>query len=74
MLKLTVLYNRPEDPEAFEQYYANGHLPLAAKIPNVLSFEAGRVGTVDGSEPLVSFLAPLAYFGLNFVVGVGASS
>ena len=51
MLKLTVLYNHPEDPETFEEYYANEHLPLAAKIPNVLRFESGRVGTVDASEP-----------------------
>jgi uncharacterized protein (TIGR02118 family) len=51
MLKLTVLYNHPEDPETFEDYYANERLPLAAKMPNVLRFESGRVGTVDGSEP-----------------------
>ena len=51
MLKLTVLYNHPEDPETFEEYYANERLPLAAKMPNVLRFESGRVGTVDGSEP-----------------------
>ena len=51
MLKLTGLYAHPNDPEAFEEYYANEHLPLAAKIPNVLRFESGRVGTVDGSEP-----------------------
>src|SRR4028118_927246 len=51
MLKLTVLYNRPEDAETFEDYYANERLPLAAKMPNVLRFESGRVGTVDGSEP-----------------------
>jgi uncharacterized protein (TIGR02118 family) len=51
MLKLTVLYNHPEDPETFEEYYANERLPLVAKIPNVLRFESGRVGTVDGSEP-----------------------
>ena len=35
MAKLTVLYGHPEDTEAFEEYYANTHLPLAAKIPNV---------------------------------------
>ena len=51
MLKLTVLYNHPEDPGIFEEYYANEHLPLATKIPNVLRFESGRVGTVDGNEP-----------------------
>lgn len=43
MHKVTVLYGHPEDPEAFEEYYANAHLPIAAKIPNVQRFEAGRV-------------------------------
>ena len=51
MVKLTALFGHPEDSEAFEEYYANQHLPLAAKIPNVQRFESGRVGTVDASEP-----------------------
>lgn len=52
MVKLTVLYGPPTDPDAFEDHYANQHLPLAAKIPNVRRFEAARVvGTPDGSEP-----------------------
>lgn len=59
MLKLTVLYNHPEAPENFEEYYANEHLPLAAKIPNVLRFESGRVGTVDASEPPYHRIAEL---------------
>jgi uncharacterized protein (TIGR02118 family) len=59
MLKLTVLYDHPEDPGTFEEYYANEHLPLAAKIPNVLRFESGRVGTVDGSEPPYHRIAEL---------------
>lgn len=50
MVKLTVLFGHPEEPEAFEEYYANQHLPLAAKIPNVQRFESGRLRTVDGSE------------------------
>lgn len=51
MHKVTVLYGHPEDPEAFEEYYANTHLPIAAKIPNVQRFEAGKVlDTPDGGE------------------------
>ncbi len=51
MLKLTVLYGHPEDPEAFEEYYATKHLPLAQKIPNFRRFEVGSVGAVDEGEP-----------------------
>ena len=38
MVKLTVLYGPPTDAAAFEDYYANTHLPLAAKLPNVARF------------------------------------
>jgi uncharacterized protein (TIGR02118 family) len=52
MVKITVLYGPPTDPAAFEDHYANTHLPLAAKMPNVKRFEASRVvATPDGSEP-----------------------
>jgi uncharacterized protein (TIGR02118 family) len=52
MVKMTVLYGPPTDPAAFEEYYANTHLPLAGKMPNVKRFEASRVvATPDGSEP-----------------------
>lgn len=32
MVKLTVLYGHPADPAAFEDYYANTHVPLAATM------------------------------------------
>lgn len=51
MVKLTVLFGHPKDPEAFEEYYANQHLPLAAKLPNVQRFESGRVHAADNREP-----------------------
>jgi uncharacterized protein (TIGR02118 family) len=50
MVKLTALFGHPEDPEAFEEYYATQHLPLAAKIPNVQRFESGRASAVDDSK------------------------
>jgi uncharacterized protein (TIGR02118 family) len=51
MVKVTVLYGPPTDASAFEDYYANTHLPLAAKMPGVERFEASQVvGTPDGSE------------------------
>lgn len=28
MIKLTVLYGHPTHPTAFEEYYANTHMPL----------------------------------------------
>jgi uncharacterized protein (TIGR02118 family) len=52
MVKLTVLYGLLDDPDVFEEYYANTHMPLADEIPNLQRYEAARiVATPDGSEP-----------------------
>jgi uncharacterized protein (TIGR02118 family) len=52
MVKLTVLFGAPTDSEAFEAHYADHHLPLVERIPNLRRFEAARVvGTPDGAEP-----------------------
>ena len=51
MVKLTVLYGHPDDPEAFEEYHARTHMPMVPKIPNLLRHEAARfVATPDGGE------------------------
>jgi uncharacterized protein (TIGR02118 family) len=33
MVKLVIAYGAPEDPAAFDRYYAETHAPLAEKIP-----------------------------------------
>jgi uncharacterized protein (TIGR02118 family) len=60
MVKLVVAYGAPDDPPAFEQYYASTHVPLVEKIPNLRRFEAGKVlGTPDGSPAPFYFMAEL---------------
>ncbi len=52
MNKVTVLYGHPTDTEAFETYYKNKHLPLAAKMKGVAKLELTKiVGAPDGSKP-----------------------
>ena len=52
MVKITVLYGTPTDPEAFEHHYSNTHVPLVGKLPNLRRFEASRViGAGDGGPP-----------------------
>jgi len=51
MVKWTVLYEHPDDPDAFEYYYTDTHTPMVRKIPNLLRYEATKaVATPDGSE------------------------
>ena len=52
MVKGTALFGHPEDLDAFEEHYANTHVQLMRKIPNLRRFEAAKViATPDGSEP-----------------------
>lgn len=51
MLKLTVLYGHPKDAEAFENYYSEKHLPLAATMEGVAKMELTKfMGTPDGQK------------------------
>jgi uncharacterized protein (TIGR02118 family) len=60
MVKLIVAYGVPEDPAAFDQHYAETHIPLAEKIPDVQRFEAAKVlGTADGSPAPYHLVAEL---------------
>ena len=51
MVKLTLLYGHPADAMSFESYFANTHLPLAARINGVRRAEFSLVtGAMDGSR------------------------
>lgn len=54
--QLTVIYDQPDDPAAFDAYYAQTHAPLAAQLPGLKSFTATK------SEPGPKGQAPSAYF------------
>ena len=51
MVKLVVVYGHPKDPEAFEKYYNETHMPIAGKIPCDKVEISKIVGTPDGGKP-----------------------
>lgn len=52
MIKLTVLYGHPTDTEAFEAYYINTHLPIAATMKDIDKVEYTKfIPAPDGSTP-----------------------
>jgi uncharacterized protein (TIGR02118 family) len=62
VFKVTVLYGHPQDPAAFERYYATTHLPIAARMPGVARVELTRFGPgPDGSQAAFYRMAEL-YF------------
>jgi uncharacterized protein (TIGR02118 family) len=64
MIKLTVLYSHPEDPESFEKYYEETHLPLVAKAKGVAKSELTRfLPNPDGSEAAYYRMAELYFNG-----------
>ena len=51
MVRVTVLYGHPQNPDPFKEHCANTHTPLVQKIPNLQRFDRSKViATPDGSE------------------------
>jgi uncharacterized protein (TIGR02118 family) len=62
MCKATLLYGHPQNPEAFERYYATTHLPIAARMTGVTRLELTRFTPApDGSQAAFYRMAEL-YF------------
>jgi uncharacterized protein (TIGR02118 family) len=61
-VKLTVVYDNPTDPEAFEQHYGSVHLPLAQKIPNVKRAELAKVFPKEDGSPTPAYRTADLYF------------
>lgn len=51
MYRLTVLYGHPNDPEEFDEYFHNVHLPLAENFPGVKRVTSGRCEPSEGIKP-----------------------
>ncbi len=43
MIRMSVLYKQPEDAEAFEKRYIEGHLPIVQGYPNVKDVTFSKV-------------------------------
>lgn len=62
MVKLTVLYGHPTDAAAFDQHYAEVHVPLVDKLPDLVRFEQAKVvGSLTGDKPDYYLIAELYY-------------
>ncbi len=69
MNKVTVIYKHPLDAVAFEKYYSETHIPLAAKIPNVDHVEFTKfVPGPDGSDAAFYRMAELYFASDNIMM------
>ena len=60
-LKVVVCYGHPDDPEAFDAYYRDTHMPLARKIPGLSDFTWGKCSALDGGTPPYYAVASLVF-------------
>jgi uncharacterized protein (TIGR02118 family) len=52
MMRLMVLYGRPQDTEAFDRHYRDVHIPLAKKLPGLRRYTVTRgVNVAFGEDP-----------------------
>ncbi len=60
MIRLLVLYGHPADPEAFDKYYDDIHIPLAKRMQGLRKWTIGKVtGTPGGAPPPYYYVADL---------------
>ncbi len=51
MTRLTVLYGHPDDPDAFDRYYHEVHIPLARTMQGLQGWTIGKCQSADPGTP-----------------------
>jgi uncharacterized protein (TIGR02118 family) len=59
MVRVLVLYNKPEGAQAFEQHYQEVHLPLVKTLPGLQRFTISRkILPLNQSERILLITLP----------------
>lgn len=61
-VKLTVVYDNPKDPEAFEKHYTSIHVPLVKEIKGVTRIELAKVFPKEDGSPTPAYRTADLYF------------
>ncbi|MGH9300414.1 MAG: EthD family reductase [Acidimicrobiales bacterium] len=61
-VKLTVIYDNPTDPVAFEEHYTSVHIPIAGSIPGVRKAELAKVFPKEDGSPTPAYRVAELYF------------
>ncbi|WP_341256909.1 MULTISPECIES: EthD family reductase [Gordonia] len=61
MYRVAVLYGRPTDAAAFDEYYHDTHMPIAQKMPGLQGATVTKCETLDGSEPAFYIITELQF-------------
>jgi uncharacterized protein (TIGR02118 family) len=61
-VKLTVIYDNPADPAAFDKHYRSVHVLLAGKLPNLRRAELAKVFPKEDGSPTPAYRVAELYF------------
>ena len=61
MVRLIVLYNQPDDPEAFDTHYRDVHTPIVERYPKLRSMRLTKVAGVAGRPAPFYLMAEMLF-------------
>ncbi len=61
-VKLTVVYDNPTNPDAFEQHYNDVHKPMVGTLPSVQRVELAKVFPKEDGSPTPAYRVADLYF------------
>lgn len=61
MYRLTILYGRPVDPDAFDRYYRDAHIPIASAMKGLTGWTMNwlQPAPADGEPPAYHLVVDL---------------
>jgi uncharacterized protein (TIGR02118 family) len=74
LFQLTVLYGQPQDPQAFDRYYEQTHVPLAQKIPGLKAFTTIKPAPLSPQEKSPYYLIAILHFESQQAMGAAFQS
>ncbi|HJP71792.1 MAG TPA: EthD family reductase [Candidatus Limnocylindria bacterium] len=61
MPRLIVLYNAPEDADAFDAHYRDVHMPIVSRYPNLRDVRLSKLAGVGGRESAYYLMAEMMF-------------
>ena len=61
MPRLVVLYNTPEDTDAFDAHYRDVHTPIVSRYPNLRDLRLSKLDGVGGRDPAYYLMAEMVF-------------
>ena len=61
MPRLIVLYNTPEDTDAFDAHYRDVHMPIVSRYPNLRDTRLSKLAGVAGREAAFYLMAEMVF-------------